>query len=127
VHRAKSAGAGPVASHAEVLDANLDKTPQPLEFWAHKSGVKGCRAPLEAHAPACQGGFELAGQVRSIPAVSLLILFIRCDKGIIRDHNDIWSDTAMEVYTALYRLVGWARDPSNDSRTRFSPTIGALW
>jgi len=30
---------------------------------------------------------------------------ISCGKELIRDHNDIWSQTAMEIYAALYRAV----------------------
>ena len=30
---------------------------------------------------------------------------ISCGKELIRDHNDIWSQTAMELYAALYRGV----------------------
>jgi hypothetical protein len=30
---------------------------------------------------------------------------IRCDKGLIRGHGDVWSTTTMEMYAALYRLA----------------------
>ena len=30
---------------------------------------------------------------------------IRCDKGLIRGHGDVWSTTTMEMYCALYRLA----------------------
>lgn len=31
--------------------------------------------------------------------------FLRCNKQLIKDHNDCWSETTMELYAALYRLV----------------------
>ena len=30
---------------------------------------------------------------------------VRCPAEIIRDHNDIWSQQAMDTYAALYRLA----------------------
>ena len=30
---------------------------------------------------------------------------VSCGKELIRDHNDIWSQTAMEMYAGLYRAV----------------------
>jgi hypothetical protein len=30
---------------------------------------------------------------------------VDCRKELIQDHNDIWSQTAMEMYAGLYRAV----------------------
>ena len=30
---------------------------------------------------------------------------VTCGKELIQDHNDIWSQTAMEMYAGLYRAV----------------------
>jgi hypothetical protein len=30
---------------------------------------------------------------------------VSCGKELIQDHNDIWSQTAMEMYAGLYRAV----------------------
>ena len=31
--------------------------------------------------------------------------FVECDGELIKDHGDVWSEKAMEIYAALYRLA----------------------
>jgi hypothetical protein len=102
----------------QVLERNLDyRTTQPLEFWAHLSGSG--KRPLDS--------WELTRSpapvdVRWANKFGLLVpsrssyWIIRCDKDVIRDHNDIWSDTALEVYAALYRFVLWAQVDSQSNQ-----------
>jgi len=48
----------------------------------------------ERHAPVKRGNYWI----------------IRCDKPLIRGHNDVWSPTTMELYAALYRLAEVKRE-----------------
>ena len=41
---------------------------------------------------------------------------ISCGKELIRDHNDIWSRTAMEMYAGLYRAVQSRRQKSRPAK-----------
>ena len=104
----------PPTSHAEVLEENLDyKTTNALEFWAHLSGTNGAlrRWKLTLQPPEADRAWTR--KFGSLYPSRCSYWLIRCDKRIIRYHSDIWSDTTMEVYAALYRLVEWARYPNN--------------
>lgn len=111
-----SAASKPPTSHADVLEANLDcKTANALEFWAHLSVAttnsesrcwKFTLQPSEADR-------AWANKFGPLHPSRCSYWLIRCDKRMIRGHNDIWSDTTMEVYAALYRLVDWARSPNS--------------
>lgn len=115
----------PPRTHGEVLEQNLNyQTPNPLEFWAHTSGRNGIlqrwQLTLEP-APADRAWAHKFGELQPSRCSYWLI---RCDKRMIRDHNDIWSDTTMEVYAALYRLVEWARYPDNPLSNQ---VLGDYW
>ena len=101
-------------THEEILNENLDyETDNPLFFWAHTSD-KGC--PIKHWKITLQpapSDRSWAARFGPLQPSRCSYWFIRCDKRIIRDHNDVWSDTTMEVYAALYRLVEWARYPGN--------------
>jgi hypothetical protein len=50
---------------------------------------------------------------------------VTCGKELIQDHNDIWSQTAMEMYAGLYRAVQSRRhgimastEPPNGAATK---------
>jgi hypothetical protein len=104
----------PPTTHAKVLEENLDyKTDNALEFWAHRSGKNGTLARWKFTLQPGKADRAWTREFGSLHPSRCSYWLIRCDKRIIRDHNDIWSDTTMEVYAALYRLVEWARDPNN--------------
>ena len=44
--------------------------------------------------------------------------FVRCNKSLIRDHNDVWSDSAMQLYSAPYRMVEVTRLPNNREKIK---------
>ncbi len=51
----------------------------------------------------------------------------RCDKGLIRDHGDVWSTTTMEMYTALYACRKWnATDEMRDHDTTNMPPMNPI-
>ena len=104
----------PPASHPAVLKENLQST-QPLGFWAHASGPNGAVQRWKLTLQPASADGKWVAKFGPLHPSHCSYWFIRCDKRIIRDHNDIWSDTAMEVYAALYRLVDWSRNPSNPS------------
>jgi hypothetical protein len=111
-------------SHAGVLEDNLNyQTEQPLEFWAHSSGAKGALKRWKLTLQPAPADRNWGGKFGSLHPSRCSYWFIRCDKRLIRDHNDVWSNTAMEVYAALYRLVEWARH-SND---RSNQILSAYW
>jgi len=39
------------------------------------------------------------------PWINSSYWIVECEKSIIKDHNDIWSEKAMETYAGLYRLA----------------------
>jgi hypothetical protein len=94
----------------QVLEDNLDyETDQPLRFLAHLSGPGGALNRWELTLTPARADEKWNGKLGPLAPSRCSYWIIRCDKQIIRDHNDVWSDTAMEVYAALYRLVIWAR------------------
>ena len=106
----------PSADHAKVLKENLDcKTYNALEFWAHIAGKKDHLARWKFTLDPAKADRAWASKFGSLHPSKCSYWLVRCDNRIIRDHNDIWSDTTMEVYAALYRLVEWARDPANSA------------
>jgi hypothetical protein len=102
----------PPDGHPAVLEANL-QTNEPLEFWAHISAANGSVRRWKLTLRTAKVDRRWANKFGCLEPSRCSYWFIRCDKRIIRDHNDIWSDTAMEVYAALYRLVDWSRSPGN--------------
>lgn len=102
-------------SHAQVVEENLDyKTTKPLEFWARtSSGAKGALRRWKFTLRPADADEDWAHKFGPLDPSKCSYWLIRCNKRIIRDHNDIWSDSTMEVYAALYRLVEWARNPEN--------------
>jgi hypothetical protein len=112
------------ANHAAVLDENLDyQASTPLEFWAHRSGANGRLSRWKFTLQPTEADRDWSRKFGALAPSRCSYWFIRCDKRMIRDHNDIWSDTMMEVYVALYRLVEWARYPGNPS----NQVLGDYW
>jgi hypothetical protein len=106
----------PPVTHAEVLEENLNlKTDNALIFWAHVSGKNGSLVRWKFTLQPEKADRGWANKFGPLAPSRCSYWLIRCDKRLIRDHNDIWSDTTMEVYAALYRLVEWTRDPDNFS------------
>jgi hypothetical protein len=102
--------AGRNFDHPQVLKDNLNyETAQPLRFWAHLSGAGGVLNRWELTLTPAEADRKWVGKFGPLVPSHCSYWIIRCDKKVIRDHNDVWSDTAMEVYAALYRLVLWAR------------------
>lgn len=102
---------------AEALEENLYYEPgNPLEFWAHISGATGQLKRWKLTLQPALADRSWATRFGKLDPSRCSYWFIRCDKRIIRGHNDIWSDTAMEVYAALYRLVMWARYSNNSDQ-----------
>jgi len=108
------APAGPVGTPA-IINENLDYfADTPLEFFAQPSG-----GHTNTHAwkfslqPPNSEEAEWAAQFGEIHPARSSYWFVRCGADLIRGHNDIWSDSAMELYAALYRLVEWTRLPEN--------------
>jgi hypothetical protein len=96
------------------LEENLNyKTDNALEFWAHLSGKSRTLVRWKFTLQPSQADLDWSHKFGPLHPSRCSYWLIRCDKRIIRDHNDIWSDTTMEAYAALYRLVEWARDPNN--------------
>ena len=112
-------------SHAEVLKQNLDyHTANPLEFWAHLSGKSGALRWWNLTLQPTKPDQALTRKFGTLYPSRCSYWLVRCDKRIIRDHNDVWSDTTMEVYAALYRLVEWARYPGNSLSNEI---LGNYW
>lgn len=104
----------PPPDHATILEENLDyQTENPLEFWAHTSGTRGTVRRWKLTLQPAVADRSWTREFPTLHPSRCSYWLIRCDKRVIRDHNDIWSDTTMEVYAALYRLVEWARYPNN--------------
>lgn len=112
LEEAQAFGTAP-QTHEEILNENLDyETDNPLFFWAHTSSKDCLIKPWKITLQPASADKSWAARFGPLQPSRCSYWFIRCDKRIIRDHNDVWSDTTMEVYAALYRLVEWARgDP----------------
>lgn len=95
----------------QVLEQNLNyQTTTPLAFCAHLSGSG--RGPLyswELTRDPAPADVKWANKFGSLVPSRASYWIMRCDKDVIRDHNDIWSDTTLEVYAALFRFVLWAQ------------------
>jgi hypothetical protein len=112
-------------SHSAVLEENLTlQTPTPLHFSAHAAGLNGPVHRWKLTLQASEADRNWANKFGPLVPSQCSYWLIRCDKRIIRDHNDVWSDTAMEVYAALYRLVEWARHPKNPYSNQ---VLGNYW
>lgn len=108
------------ASPAEVLEQNLHYGAlDPLGFW---TSTPPQYWRLTLHPPAEEQAF--AGRFGPLNPSRGSYWFIRCDRRIIKDHNDVWSTTAMEVYAGLYRLVEWSRYPENSESNE---VLGRYW
>jgi hypothetical protein len=119
-----SAGAPP-NNHADVLEENLDpRTSDPLNFWAHIAGPTGSVKRWKLTLRPSEADRNWGKQFGSLHPSKCSYWFVRCDGRIIRDHNDVWSDTAMEVYVAFYRLVDWSRLPGN---ARSNDVLRSYW
>lgn len=97
----------------EIFNLNLDyQTPQPLEFLAVPAGEREAKPQvwkLSESPPPKEEKWarQLGGLVpRRFPSAFWIV---RCDERLIRSHNDVWTNTAMELYAALYRFVEASR------------------
>lgn len=112
-----------------VFNANLDyHAGDPFSFYAQSPKKPDevklwrlSRSPSEND----RSERKWASQFGSLISNRSTYWIIRCDNGIIRDHNDVWSDSAMQTYAALYRLVEWSRIPENREKVR--DTFDAYW
>jgi len=110
-----------------IINANLDySTSNPLAFLAQRSGKNGkiARWTFSLHPPN-QAEKHWAEKYGPLEPNRSSYWFVSCDKRLIRDHNDVWSDTAMQLYTGLYRLVEWTRIPANQDKTK--PLFDHYW
>jgi hypothetical protein len=116
-------------NHQDIINANLDyTTDNPLSFLAQQSGKSGRlrQWTFSLHPPA-NGRKEKrwAGRFGPLKPLRSSYWFIRCDRRLIRDHNDVWSDSAMQLYSGLYRLVEWTRVPEN--QPKIEPLFDRYW
>lgn len=121
-----SLGSDPT-NHQGIINANLNyRTDNALTFLARRSGKAGTirRWTFSLHPPG-RAEKRWTEQFGPLEPHRSSYWFIRCDHRLIRDHNDVWSDTAMQLYAALYRLVEWTRLPQN--RDKVKPLFDQYW
>jgi len=117
------------ATRQDIINHNLNyRTANPLEFLATPANrpkeIKRWKFSLQ---PADDDKAERkwAKQFGPLEPNRSSYWFVRCNKRLIRNHNDVWSDTAMQLYAALYRLVEWTRIP--DNRDQVKPLFDKYW
>lgn len=103
----------PVAATAEELDAeavlnrNLDyNTTDDLAFLTTKGVGSGPAQGwhITDQVPAWDEAWQkVKGQKPKLDESAYWIM--RCPPELIKDHGDVWSDAAMQMYAAIYRLV----------------------
>jgi hypothetical protein len=118
---------GAPTDHQSIIDENLDyTTPDPFSFYATDANdprqIKHWRLSIS---PPDASEKKWANQFGPLEPNRSSYWIMRCNKEIIRNHNDVWSDSAMETYAALYRLVEWTRLPQNQRNVR--KTFDAYW
>lgn len=109
--------------HDNILNYNLDYfTDDPLSFLAVSPKDKSIRrwafslTPPDKSEHSHKSELRWSRQFGSVESNRSSYWIIRCNSGLIREHNDVWSDTAMQMYAGLYRLVEWTRQPANQHR-----------
>src|SRR5688572_6967265 len=114
-------------NHQGIINANLNyNTDDPLTFLAQRSGKPGnTRRWTFSLQPPGRKEKDWAEQFGLLEPHRSSYWFIRCDHRLIRDHNDVWSDTAMQLYTGLYRMVEWTRVPTNQAKVK--PLFDQYW
>jgi hypothetical protein len=107
------------ATKANALRSNLEPSGDPLEFTTSARNAEPPHQWRIAFPPTTKwfldfsryrsgrhGYLPVAWENHSgqYPHKDTAYWIIRCGKEIIKDHNDIWSQQAMDTYAALYRI-----------------------
>src|SRR5256884_196577 len=78
----------------EIFYTSLAKAQVPLGWKIGRNSVPQGWSQYEGRLPVQRGDYWI----------------IRCDKPLIRGHNDVWSTATMELYAALFRLAELTRE-----------------
>jgi hypothetical protein len=114
------------ADHDAILNENLNyATDKPFEFLAMVPGKTNLAVPWKLTVACPDWDKSWHNQFGELSTLRSSYWFVRCNKQLIRGHNDVWSDTAAELYAALYRLVEWTRLPRNQAQV--GPMFREYW
>jgi hypothetical protein len=86
----------------------------PCRFYVRNEaqGDDGDPTEWELHQPTpSDNEWRLYHDKLAVPKGSYWI--VRCDRRLIPNHTDIWSDKAMDLYIGLFRLTNWMRTPEH--------------